>query len=956
MEAMAVGAQRSEPGDSEQDEEEDVYEVERIIGMRMEELSSPVAANLSCLGALSTSSSHWGGEVLYRVRWKNYTSDEDTWEPEAHLEDCREVLLAYRKKLAEAKEEAPAVEEVHAIGSSAVQECQLAVAPRGIVGTQEEEEQVELTASGLQRDVSSKKLPMKSDLFDADSESDGDKRDISSPKKKKKKKSLAEDLSPETHKKEKKKKKDEKKWKQDKVLPGPEPDRTETEDEDSASTPAPPRPQKTAETKRAMESDEDVVTIVNPKKHKKEKPKEGGKLKKEKPKDGGKHKKESGEGRRNVYCWNVLDSSDEEDETATAEQELSEASESPSVQPEMKRTEKTVKPTEKAHHAPGEEAVTSTAKQKQTRSVLKLQGIRRCIKEKSKKPPAPAPPPQKESANQKMKNLMSSKSHSKAPRSGTEDEPSRVSSDSSDAAVIVSIKRKAKNRLQEATVQRASPSASPSSAAVTSKEDEAKQEGGSGAKGKTSSSVKLEDSVEKDLPMSTNLFEKFLLKCEAKDRVPRRQSIHTPAPEARVEQTRTTTPKTTGKTEKKTKRLKESPTQKLEPDRTEKAKKETKIPEGLRRRRREDSEPCLYIACEDNQDTQDPLRPTDRTLGKELASTDRGQSSVNLSAVDLKLDWMTMEDFQKHLNGDDEITSAANITPSELRDAVKGGDYLAVKLALNSKEDYNLDQEDSSGMTLTMLAAAGGQDDILRLLIKQGVKVNSRQKNGTTAVMHAAEKNFLSTVAILLEAGAHVNAQTLGGETALMKACKRGNADIVRLLLEHGADGNILSKHQNNALHFAKLSNNVIVYNHIKDHVNTLTSVAEETIRAYFETRLALLEPVFPLACHLLCEGPDFALEFNYKPPPHSPVEGSGILLFIFHANFLTEVTARLCGPCSVLAVVLNAQFQLPIFLDSHFIYSFSPVQGPNKLFIRLAESPTAKVKLLIGAYRVQLH
>lgn len=29
----------------------------------------------------------------------------------------------------------------------------------------------------------------------------------------------------------------------------------------------------------------------------------------------------------------------------------------------------------------------------------------------------------------------------------------------------------------------------------------------------------------------------------------------------------------------------------------------------------------------------------------------------------------------------------------ELRDAVKSGDYMAVKLALNSKEDYNLDQE-----------------------------------------------------------------------------------------------------------------------------------------------------------------------------------------------------------------------------------------------------------------------
>lgn len=117
---------------------------------------------------------------------------------------------------------------------------------------------------------------------------------------------------------------------------------------------------------------------------------------------------------------------------------------------------------------------------------------------------------------------------------------------------------------------------------------------------------------------------------------------------------------------------------------------------------------------------------------------------------------------------------------------------------------------------------------------------------------------------------------------------------------------------------------------------------------------------------------------FSFSP-------GSGILLFIFHANFLNEITARLCGPCAVHAVVLNEKFQLPIFLvksliivwfihliylchinhvllcwlqDSHFIYSFSPVPGINKLFIRLAEAPTAKVKdrlyLCIQLYMVQ--
>ncbi|XP_063250689.1 M-phase phosphoprotein 8 isoform X2 [Prinia subflava] len=341
---------------------------------------------------------------------------------------------------------------------------------------------------------------------------------------------------------------------------------------------------------------------------------------------------------------------------------------------------------------------------------------------------------------------------------------------------------------------------------------------------------------------------------------------------------------------------------------------------------------------------------------KEQKVLKNGKQQVLSLGMDMQLEWLTLEEFQKHLDGEDENhVSREPISSTLLRDAVKSGDYMTVKMALSSNEEYNLDQEDSSGMTLVMLAAAGGHDDLLRVLIRKGAKVNGRQKNGTTALIHAAEKNFLTTVAILLEAGAYVNMQQSSGETALMKACKRGNSDIVRLMIENGADCNILSKHQNSAMHFAKQCNNIVVYEQLRNHLEKLSKVAEDTIRHYFEARLALLEPVFPLACHRLCEGPDFSLDFNYKPPQNVP-EGSGILLFIFHANFIgKEVVARLCGSCSVQAVVLNDKFQLPVFLDSHFIYSFNPTAGLNKLFIRLAEAPTAKVKLLIGAYRVQL-
>ncbi|KAG5283104.1 hypothetical protein AALO_G00038360 [Alosa alosa] len=951
---MASGAERPEAGDSEQDEEEDVYEVEKIIDMRVEE-----------------------GEVLYRVRWKNYTSDEDTWEPEAHLEDCREVLLAYKKALAENKPKKDA----------SVTPCS------------------DDSSRSLSEPPPQSQLPMKSDIFNADSESSDTERPVTAPvkKKKKKKKQQSEPEDDELLVKEKKKKK-KKKWKEDKPLPAPETDKEEEEEEEeddeaAREAPPPPPPQppqqsrkdhKAAESKRRLPESDDSDAPVAPKKHKKE-----GKFK-----DGGgkqQKKKESAEEGRKMKRKKAkkgLESSDEDEgtnsEVAAETQSLGneDTAESHSDTPAR------AKPSEKERERTQQKA----EGKKKSKSDLKLQGLKELMQDKKpKKPEGSGSGSSSGAATLRDSSLSKLKSLTSGGGGGKSHKPSRGSNEG-DAA-----EAKPRGKGQESASQRApSSSSSSSSSSGRGKEDEAR-EGAAVAGGAAS-----------------NLFEEFLLNCEAKDRAPRRHGQHTgTAGTAGTE-------KNAAKSDKKTRPMKESPARRPDADKADKSKdasrsgqspatpesdgeerreepparskveerKERTTAEEEERRRKERLEDRRTAAAEtptssdfgdeaskwrerrrkrqdsetrlgdDNQDTHDPSERPDKT-------PDRGQASLNLG-VDIKLDWMTLDDFQKHLNGEDEILSAEPLTPTELREAVKSGDYLAVKLAIASNVDYNLDQEDSSGMSLMMLAAAGGHDDILRLLIKKGVKVNGRQKNGSTALMHARREvphhssalvfllpvrvqNFLTTVAILLEAGCYVNTQQLGGETALMKACKRGNADVVRLLLEYGADCNILSKHKNTAMHFAKISNNLVVYDLIKDHIHTLSTVAEETIRAYFETRLALLEPVFPLACHRLCEGPDFSLDFNYKPPTHNPGEGSGILLFIFHANFLSEVTARLCGPCSVHAVVLNDKFQLPIFLDSHFIYSFSPVLGSNKLFIRLAEAPTAKVKLLICAYRVQL-
>ena len=55
--------------------EEENYEVEDIVNHR-----------------------HRKGKVEYLIRWKNYTDDDNTWEPEANL-DCPDKIKAYNQKV-----------------------------------------------------------------------------------------------------------------------------------------------------------------------------------------------------------------------------------------------------------------------------------------------------------------------------------------------------------------------------------------------------------------------------------------------------------------------------------------------------------------------------------------------------------------------------------------------------------------------------------------------------------------------------------------------------------------------------------------------------------------------------------------------------------------------------------------------------------------------------------------
>ena len=88
-------------------------------------------------------------------------------------------------------------------------------------------------------------------------------------------------------------------------------------------------------------------------------------------------------------------------------------------------------------------------------------------------------------------------------------------------------------------------------------------------------------------------------------------------------------------------------------------------------------------------------------------------------------------------------------------------------------------------------AAARGDVETVRSLVKQGEDVNAAQGDGMTALHWAAQEGSLELAEVLIHAGARVDALTrLGSYTPLHLASQRGHAAVVKALLAARADAN----------------------------------------------------------------------------------------------------------------------------------------------------------------------
>lgn len=88
-------------------------------------------------------------------------------------------------------------------------------------------------------------------------------------------------------------------------------------------------------------------------------------------------------------------------------------------------------------------------------------------------------------------------------------------------------------------------------------------------------------------------------------------------------------------------------------------------------------------------------------------------------------------------------------------------------------------------------AAEGGDLELLRSRLGQGMNPDERDKAMRTPLMEAVKSDSIEAVRMLLGAGADVNSVSASGRTPLIEAAEFGRTDSAQLLIASGADLNV---------------------------------------------------------------------------------------------------------------------------------------------------------------------
>ncbi|XP_030757861.1 protein fem-1 homolog CG6966 isoform X2 [Sitophilus oryzae] len=132
------------------------------------------------------------------------------------------------------------------------------------------------------------------------------------------------------------------------------------------------------------------------------------------------------------------------------------------------------------------------------------------------------------------------------------------------------------------------------------------------------------------------------------------------------------------------------------------------------------------------------------------------------------------------------------------------------------------DGETIEGAPPLWCAAAAGHQNIVKLLINHGAKVNTTTRTNSTPLRAACFDGHLEIVKYLVQHGADIEVANKHGHTCLMIACYKGHIKIARYLLSLKASVNRKSVKGNTALHDCAESGSLEILKMLIEHGATM--------------------------------------------------------------------------------------------------------------------------------------
>jgi ankyrin repeat protein len=143
-------------------------------------------------------------------------------------------------------------------------------------------------------------------------------------------------------------------------------------------------------------------------------------------------------------------------------------------------------------------------------------------------------------------------------------------------------------------------------------------------------------------------------------------------------------------------------------------------------------------------------------------------------------------------------------------------------LAKFHKAGYQLDYQDSLGMTALMYATVYQRPKSVEYLLSQRVQVDTTNWFDGTALYYASQHEDTTILQMLLQAGANPKQRTFKGKCkdCLTEATLLRNFQAVELLLKTGADPTYQTPDGDSALTMAERQSETKIFNLIQDALN----------------------------------------------------------------------------------------------------------------------------------------